>query len=182
MVYLVNVTLSVVTTIGALLAAAFSGIALLTTSNLEHRKWVRDALVESIVECLTIDLRGAKLARTLAEASATGINQGTQPDARTLAELTEIHGSSLDILTRLRLLAGATTFEAAYRMHSVYDQWIELAHTSSAATPDNRVQELQQRSAKARQTFVEQARRELKLKGDARTSGCSARARKCACS
>jgi hypothetical protein len=149
---------------GAVLAAVFSGVALISSHSLERRKWIRDVLVDTFVSVLSLDMDGAHAAIKFAK------HRGGLPLDFSLGEATEseirrIHSECVEIMQRLRLLAKSETYQAAHEMHLVFDDYIELAMGDLPEDLALRLDELSRRSIMARQELVECAREELRLSG-----------------
>jgi len=150
----------------ALLAATFSGLALLAAHNLENRRWARETLVETFVELLTLDFKATKAAKNRTLERSKDPREGRRVEV-TREDLQSLHDSYLEYMTRLRLLVTAQTYEAVFRMHDVFDAYVSLATTGTTSDIDSQLQELAERSINARQHLIEQARRELQLPGKA---------------
>lgn len=77
------------------------------------------------------------------------------------------HSLCAEVQSKLRLLADGESFKAAYAVHTVYDEYLDLTKNPDRPTLDNDLDELQTRFATACQRFVEQVRSDLRLSGKA---------------
>jgi hypothetical protein len=149
---------------GAVLAAVFSGVALISAHSLERRKWTRDVLVDTFVSFLTLDMAGVHAAIKFAKQRG-GIPLDFSLGEATELEIQRIHLECVEIMQRLRLLAKSETYQAVHGMHLIFDDYITLA---MGDLPDDlalRLDELSRRSIVAQQKLVESAREELRLSG-----------------
>lgn len=129
-------------------------------------RWARETLVETFVELLTLDFKATKAAKNRTLERSGDPREGRRVEV-TQEDLQSLHDSYLEYMTRLRLLVTAQTYEAVFRMHNVFDDYVSLATTGTTSDIDSQLQELAERSINARQHLIEQARRELQLPGKA---------------
>lgn len=109
----------------AVLAAVFSGLTLVISGRRVDRQWRREALAEAIVDFLETELRGVGIARDLLRArSGLPVKERGRP--MTESEMWVAHDHCAHLITRLRILAGVPTYNAAYESHEVFDEYLRL--------------------------------------------------------
>ena len=152
---------SVLSAVAAAIAVIVSGVALVLTGRREHRKWLRDSLMDAYVDFLGASFnRGSGRARRLRLS-----NQA--PDARALRSLQErasgVHADSNESLTRLRLIAPASVVKAAEQLHTADDdRWYAAAEATPVPNEDE-WRRLQARQNEARERFLNEARHSIRL-------------------
>ena len=108
----------------ATLAAVFAGLTLYFSGRREHRRWVRDALVDTYVTYLDASFRASpRSAREARLANGAGSSEVAQ--ARQLAVTS--HAVLMDTLTRLRILALPAVVSAAEDLHQADHEVLDFA-------------------------------------------------------
>jgi hypothetical protein len=116
------------TALGALLAAAFSGLNLYLSGHREEARWRREALLEAYDEYLTLSRNRDHVADQI-RASRGGGNSRTVGDL--LQVEAKLHEEQLDVLSRRRLLSSQSVVSAAENLHLSDHQLIEAAQVVS---------------------------------------------------
>lgn len=111
--------------VAATIAAIFAGANLYISGQREHRRWIREVLIDAYVELIRTSYDAA--------AGAVGVlnahKEGRPVDeSRPFAELIDrSHLRQTEILTRLRLLAGGEVITAAEALHLADHVVVDLA-------------------------------------------------------
>jgi hypothetical protein len=112
---------SFIAAVAGSLAAVLAAVNLYLSGRRERIAWLRESLVEVLVGFLSSSFETGRIARELTEARLAG---GNEEDLTRLGErLAAVHREQTTTLTRIRLLSGARTVEAAAALH--------LANTAS---------------------------------------------------
>jgi len=150
---------SILSAVAATVAAVFAGLTLYVSGRREHRRWIRDSLVESYVNYLTASFDGpgrrALGARRQAD-EAADLDEYRRQAA-------EAHGRQTAALTRLRMIAPPTVVAAAEALHEADHAVVDAALDESGLPAEDAWKQLRTMQWSARSAFVDQARRSLGL-------------------
>jgi hypothetical protein len=145
---------SILSAVAATIAAVLAAITLHVTGRREHRRWLRESLVESYLNYLnaSFDAPGSS-ALTVRQPAAL---------AKCRREAAEAHDRQLATLTRLRVIAPQGVVKAAEALHEA-DHAVTVLALKEDATADDAWNQSRDEQWSARSTFVDQARRSLGL-------------------
>lgn len=148
---------SVLSAVSATLAAVLSGGTLYLTGRREHRKWLRDALIEAYVDYLEASFSGSP-AQAL-ELRASNDEAGL---AERAAKSKEARDRQMLSLTRLRLIAAPAVIEAAEQLHMA-DVSVMATAFEGPIPVDRRWDHARERQQQCRRWFIRETRRSLGL-------------------
>jgi hypothetical protein len=155
---------SILSAIAATLAAVLSCGTLYLTGRREHRRWLRDSLVEAYVEYVEASFAG-RPARTL-ELRAAQDDAGVADQKEKSDEARE---RAMASLTRLRLIAPNDVVAAAEKLYFADVDAIAVAF-NGPVPPDDTWRAARQHQRECRDRFIGEVRKSL---GVARQAGVS---------
>jgi hypothetical protein len=150
---------SVLSAIAATVAAVLAGLTLYVSGRREHRRWLRNSLVDSYVNYLTASFQSG--GREVLQARLRGEQVTSLDEYRQHAS--RAHDRQTDVLTRLRIIAPPEMVKAAEALHMVDHLVVDSALAGSAVPDDDIWQQLRLKQSSAQSDFVDQARHSLRL-------------------
>ncbi len=148
---------SVISAVAAAIAALLAGLTLYTSGRRDHRRWLRDSLVDSYVAYLDASFGSAGPGAL--QARLTGDEGGAASYRKQAAEA---HSRQNDTLTRLRILAPANVIKAAEQLGAA-DRDVTSAALDARFEGDPSWDEVRAEQSSARKAFLNEARRSLEL-------------------
>jgi hypothetical protein len=149
---------SVLSAAAATAAALLSGLNLVVSGRREDRKWARDAAVEALVAFLDASFIIGASCRKVVKLRDHG---GESDEIEELREqVTAAHEVQMRNLTRLRVLSTGEVVAAAYELHEVADEVIDLSLDGA----DGDLGGAQERMSQARARMVSASREALNLR------------------
>ena len=153
---------AILSAVAATLAAVLSCGTLYVTGRREHRRWLRESLVEAYVEYLEASFAG-RAARTL-EFRLAGSDQGIE-ELQVNSEAARRR--AMASLTRLRLIAPHEVIDAAERLHLADADAMDVAF-NGPVPPDPAWSLARQRQQECRDRFIGEVRKSLRVGKQAR--------------
>src|SRR5580704_7613923 len=150
---------SILGAMAATIAAVFSGLTLYVSGRREHRRWMRDSLVDTYVKFLGASFEGTAQGKAenvrLQADNAEVIN-----DYRT--QIAGIHDLQTAMLIKLRMIAPSSVVKAAENLHEA-DHVVTQAALESVDVAGDSWGTLRSQQRAARTIFVDQGIRSLGL-------------------
>lgn len=140
----------------ALVAAGFSGTTLWLTGHRDERKWRREAMVETLVQFFAASFVG--LSRQALSAREQG--EDLEPFRN---KYDAFHGTQMDALTRLRIIAPNNVISAAEKLHEADDAVRDSIFLSTVELSEEERRDLRRRRTEAREALLDAARKTLGL-------------------
>ena len=148
---------SVLGAMAATIAAVFSGLTLYASGRREHRRWMRDSLIDTYVRFL-----GASFENTAQGRAEAARRQADNPEAveRYRVQAVGIHDLQTEMLIKLRMIAPSGVVRAAEALHEA-DHVVTRAALGVSGIGKNDWEQVRSRQRSAREVFVGQGRRSL---------------------
>jgi hypothetical protein len=147
---------SVLSAVAAAIAAILAGLNLYVSGRREHRKWIRDALIDAYVEYLGASFRGGGTG-VLRRAFDRRLSAEEMENAR--LKLDESRTLQNQNLTRLRLIAPKDVVKAAEALHNADLKVWDAAFASLDPPSDTEWGRMRDAQRDARHRFIDEARR-----------------------
>ena len=148
---------SILAAMAATIAAVFSGLTLYVSGRREHRRWMRDSLVDTYVKFLGASFEGTAQGK----AEKVRLQAGnTEVIDEYRAQIVDIHDLQTAMLIKLRMIAPSSVIKAAEKLHEA-DHAVTEAALESVDVAGDSWSQLRSEQRTARGVFVDQGRRSL---------------------